>query len=214
MIRYYQVVRNISARIGDIADRTIKEILEHNEQEPNITAALAGRIRDGLDQYRRWGIRVTAQVLNSSGRGSQEHRAGADLLGILSVNLPDFQLSKGFFVQAKKITNGTLNAATVKDAKEKCAKMLAISPDSYLFTYSSDEIRVIPASSIIAVPQDRLRIDDVYSRSLARFYEIHLTSFVGDPKLGIQYGERVSQATDRIVAREPKILRLEMALAQ
>lgn len=207
MIRDYAAVRAIADRIGEIADRVVSEISEYDEQEPVITSSMVSKIRDGFRQFRVRGLRVDAQVLSDRGANSQERRSSANLFGLLNISLDDFSLSKGYLAQAKKIKGFGISNSESQRMVEQCREMLRISPDSYLFTYLSSGIRVFPASSIVAAENsDEINLGGLYSRSLSAFYEIHLTSFVGDPKLGMEPNERMRETVDRIVAGRPTAL--------
>jgi hypothetical protein len=214
MLRYPQLVREVRKRIREATDQTILEIGEHDEQEPVITASLVRGIRESLSGMHRNGVRVTAQVLSDRGRNSQERRSGADLLGVLDVQLPSFSLSKGFLAQAKKLQNGLIVGREAIRTRDQCRRMLRFSPDSFLFAYSADGLWAVPASSIVASNSSNIDIFGLYYRTLPSFYEIHLTSFVGDPRLGMKPGEKMREVADRVTRREPTVLYVSLRSIQ
>lgn len=140
-----------------------------------MTDRMLGAIEESLRNYTKKGIRWSAKRLTDRGRGSQESRYGADFMGILTIALPDFAVSKGFLAQAKLVRNGS--SGNLRELRTQCEKMLNLSPASFVFLYGCDGVRVVPAISVVGSKLDPLQL---YSRSAQRFFEEHLECFIGD----------------------------------
>lgn len=152
-------------------------------EEDDFTSALAQGIIDRLGQLNLGGVEWRAQKLTSRRKSSEEGRVGADLLGILEVDLPKIKLRKGFLAQAK-----LQNKHKMPYLREQCRKMLEVSPASFIFVYGKTEVLVYPA---IAFATGHLPFSAVEPWTLGRFFEAHFGSFVGDQRLGVSRGKRV-----------------------
>ena len=108
-----------------------------------------------------------------------ESRTGADLVGLLSVDVPGIQLAKGFLAQAKM--EDALDATAMRRLREQCELMLEQSPSSFVLTLGPTRgVRVYPALPILRTTEPLSR---VYSLSLPTFMERHFRSFIGDRAL-------------------------------
>ncbi|MEQ1795095.1 MAG: hypothetical protein ABL970_13005 [Nitrospira sp.] len=176
MITYYHAIRDVARHIADAIDYSVEALREGRvEQEPAMTDRMLGSIEQSLEEFHTRGIRWSAKTLTDRGRGSQESRFGADFMGVLNIALPDFKVSKGFLAQAKLVRNGRVD--NLRDLKQQCERMLTLSPDSFVFLYGYDGVRVVPAISVVASNVDPLGL---YNRSAQRFFEEHLQCFIGD----------------------------------
>ena len=180
MLKELGIIRR-SARIAACAactavDAYAKDRIEH---EPHITDRMLGGIERELDGKKIKGLVWEAKTLTSSGDGSQESKYGADFMGVLNINLNQYKISKGFLAQAKRMEARIDRGELVK----QCERMLSYTPASFVFLYSKKDIRVIPASAVIASGGTNLLKDEVYSRSIFSFFEIHFVSFLGDTKI-------------------------------
>jgi hypothetical protein len=92
-----------------------------------------------------------------------------------------------------------------EDMKVQCDKMLALSPDSFLFLYSKNSISVVPAVGVASV--DTWNPHELYSRSVTRFYEEHFQCFIGDRRIAAPSIETLRQLQEQIESR--KLLYLE-----
>lgn len=151
-----------------------------------MTERMLGRIEGVLDGAEIRGIRWSAKSLTDRGPFAQETRFGADFLGVLNIELPEFSVSKGFLAQAKLVKQGKID--DLPRLKDQCEKMLNHTPDSFVFLYSNSWVRVIPAISAVAAKFEPLNL---YSRSPQRFFEEHLQCFIGD--------RAISAATPKIL---------------
>jgi hypothetical protein len=176
MFTYRQAVRGVARHIADAIDQSVVALREGRvEHEPAMTDRMLGAIEQSLSGFHHKSIFWTAKTLTDRGPRSQESKFGADFMGVLNIRLPDFMVSKGFLAQAKLIRNGS--AGNLDELKRQCEKMLGISPDSFVFLYAPDAVRVVPAVSVVGSSLDPQQL---YRRSAQRFFEEHLQCFIGD----------------------------------
>lgn len=129
-------------------------------------------------------INWTARSLRTgSGVAAEEKRHGADLMGVLDIDIPDYHVKKGFLAQAKRAEPGRkLRKKDWKRLHCQCEKMLLRTPDAFVWVYSkSAGIRVFPAVSVLAL--NSRDIFDLYSRGVSSFFEYHIECFIGDRRL-------------------------------
>jgi hypothetical protein len=183
LIRTYAAVREAATRVADAADGATEALATGRvEQEPAFTDRMLGRIEQAMDGFESRGIRWTAKTLTDRAPGAQERQFGADFMGVLNIALDDYTLGKGFLAQAKLIEPGTsLRHAEFDRMQLQCRKMLAASPDSFVFLYSVQGISVVPAISVAATTPRNPH--ELYSRSISRFFEEHFESFIGDERI-------------------------------
>jgi hypothetical protein len=197
MFTYYRAVRKASARIAEAGQYTTGAFQAGRvEQEPAITDRMLARIETALNGVDIGGIQWTAKTLTDRGKGSQESQYGADFLGTLNIDLPDFKVQKGFLAQSKILER--LDSAGVSDLQRQCEKMLKHSPASYVFLYSKETIDIVPAISVLGSTRHP---NQLYKRSLQRFFEEHLECFIGDRSIKTASPETLSALSDRANAR-------------
>ena len=185
MLKNFRIIREIARIIEETAYRVVED-LEAGwiEQEHNFTDRMLGRIEQAIDGYTIKGIVWKAKTFTDRGPNAQETRYGADFLGIVSIRLPNFSLDKGFLAQAKLLNpSGRMRSSEYQRLQQQCRNMLNITPDSFVFLYSPTGIRIIPASSVISCNTNINLYDDLYSRSISKFYENHFACFIGDIRL-------------------------------
>jgi hypothetical protein len=143
---------------------------------------MLGAIEQAMHRYQFKGVTWTAKTLTDRGRYSQEHEHGADFAGVLSIELPGYSVKKGFLAQAKLVEPGSVfpRAESVR-LIDQCRQMLERTPDAYVFVYSITGIRVVPAAAVIAA--NECNPNDLYYRSVGRFYEDHFECFIGDTRI-------------------------------
>lgn len=183
MMRRRRVVQESAAIVEQAINYACQALADRRvEHEPPFTDRMLAAIERELDGRRLRGIVWHAKTLTSQGQGSQEKRFGADFVGVLSVDLPESQVRKGFLAQAKRIEeDAALTTAEFARLKEQCEEMLNTTPASFVFLYAETGVRVVPALSIVAVPAGgRFSPDELYSRSASSFFEAHFECFVGD----------------------------------
>ena len=183
MIRALGVVRDAATQIGNAVETAVSALQQGRvEHEPSFTDRMLGSIEQAMSDYQTKGVAWSAKTLTDRGRNAQESRHGADLAGVLSVDLPDFKVEKGFLAQCKLIEPGDrMRPSEFDRMKKQCEKMLERTPDSFIFLYSRSGVVIVPAVSVVSsIPRNP---HDFYSRSVPRFYEEHFESFIGDPRL-------------------------------
>ena len=126
----------------------------------------------------------TARSLRTgSGIAAEEKRYGADLMGVVDINIPDYRVIKGFLAQAKRAEPGQRFQQKDWDRLySQCETMLLRTPDSFVWVYSKTEgIRIFPAISVSTLKSRD--IFDLYSRGVSSFFEYHIECFIGDRRL-------------------------------
>jgi hypothetical protein len=202
MIAYYHAVREAARRIAGATDRTVVMLRQGRvEQEPAMTDRMLGAIEEALTNFTVHGIRWSAKTLTDRGRRSQESRYGADFLGVLSITLTEFSISKGFLAQAKLLNRGRVN--DLAQLRRQCDRMLDFTPDSFVFVYSNHGIRIVPAISVVAAETDPVSL---YSRSSQRFFEEHLECFIGDRTIQSATPAALEALRQRFEARNALLL--------
>ena len=184
MIRSLGIVREAAARAGGAAARALDAFREGRmEQEPAFTDRMLGRIEESMQEFSTKGVSWKAKTLTDRGRNAQESRHGADFAGVLSIDLAEFKVNKGFLAQAKMVdAKSSFQPSEYDRMKSQCEKMLQRTPDSFLFLYARDGITVVPAIAVVSSQTSR-NPHEFYSRSITRFYEEHFESFIGDRRL-------------------------------
>lgn len=183
MISDRGLVRDVANRIARAADSAVEDLRQGLvEQEPHLTDRLLGRITQAVDEYRSKGVRWSAKTLTDHGRGTQEKSYGADFVGVLDIDLPDYKVKKGFLAQAKLLRSKRMPIGEFRRLVSQCQKMLDLSLAAFVFHQSVYGIRVIPAIAVVASnrPEILFDPDGLYSRSIGRFYEGHFECFYGD----------------------------------
>jgi hypothetical protein len=111
--------------------------------------------------------------------------------------LPAYRTKKGFLAQAKRVEPGeTFERAEFNRLSVQCKKMLEFSPDSFVFLYARSRISVLPAISMLAA--DPCNPHELYARSVARFYEEHFQSFIGDQAISAPTPDALEQLQRRL----------------
>lgn len=172
-----------------------------------MTDRMLGAIEESLSGFQRNGIRWSAKTLTDRGAKSQESRFGADFLIVLSIDLPNFRISKGFLAQAKLIKDGRVRDLT--ELRSQCEKMLSISRDSYVFLYDNQGVRVAPATAVAASTSNP---NKVYDKSAQRFFMDHLECFVGDPAIAMPSPDGLEALAKKFQTRTAQIIEAKPAL--
>lgn len=181
MKKYESAFSSAATRIGSAAKKTSEDYAEKViPDEPTFTGALVTRIRDSLAGYSKGGITWNAKILSSHGPNTEESQFGADFLGSLALDLPDYKVRKGFLAQAKRQEpDSPLTGKEWSRLQVQCERMLGFSTSSYAFVYSLNGVFVVPAVSIVACiqPED---MHTLHPKTLGSFYKQHFMCFVGD----------------------------------
>ena len=181
MERFNAAFESAARKLNAAARKTRDDMLERRlPEEPEVTSALVTRFRDALDGYGKAGIRWSAKILSSHGRGTEERIFGADFLGALHIEFPDFEVRKGFLAQAKKQDEGkVLSTSEWNRLTEQCKRMMKYSTTSFVFVYSHNGFAVVPAVSVLAC-RGREDLHTLHPMTIHRFYKKHFFCFVGD----------------------------------
>ena len=111
------------------------------------------------------------------GRAAEEKRHGADLMGVLDINIPNYHVTKGFLAQAKLAEpERALSKRDWKRLHDQCETMLRRTPDSFVWVYSKQKgIRIFPAISVVEL--DSRNIFDPLRSQCIQFFRISLGVF-------------------------------------
>lgn len=174
-----EVVDGSETAIDDFRNGIIKH-------ETGMTERLFGGIANALNGRRIGNLTWKAYSLTSGrGRAAEETRHGADVLGVIDIDLHNYKTKKGFLLQAKIAEpHAPISNSEWKRFQEQCKLMLKRSYESYGVIYSRDKgIRFIPAATILEISPDQLF--DVGSRSLFGFFKSHVKCQIGDRRLSV-----------------------------
>ena len=203
MLRHLRSVRKIAQEIAGAADGAFGAYREGRVvEEPQVTDRILGAIEERIRNRRFGGVVWKARTLRtSSGIAAEEKRHGADLMGVLDLDLPDYRVKKGFLAQAKRAEpDGRFSGRDWDRLCLQCEKMLRRTPDSFVFVYSiSEGIRIFPAISILGLESGN--VFDLYSRKISSFFESHLECYIGDPRLNSTNIETLDALADLRVER-------------
>jgi hypothetical protein len=196
----YSAIREVSRLVDDGVAAALADFRAGKApDEPRLVERMLVKIEHAVSGAQINGLRWEAGTLSSSGRAAAEPRYGADFLGVFEVDLPDFRIAKGFLAQAKLIRNGSsLGAAERKRLRRQCTKMLACSPDSFVFVLQPNAVTIVPAISVVAGDIEPMRL---YHRGVEAFFEEHFACFVGD---GIFSGGPNASALDDLTALQDR----------
>jgi len=202
MLTYRHAVRETAGVIAGAIDRSVKALYEKRvEQEPAMTDRMLGAIEESMHGKNIKGIKWEAKTLTDRGRGAHEKTYGADFMGVLNIDLPDFKVSKGFLAQAKLIKAKKYD---LKELKSQCEKMLTLSPDSFVFFYHTNGIRVVPAIAVVGSKIDPYSL--LYNHSAQRFFENHLECFIGDRTISSPTPDTLMTLLEKFNARSALLL--------
>ena len=155
MIRNYAIIRESASVAADAAMTAVHGLQEgHIQNEESFTDRMIGAIEDRFRDLRVKGVSWSAMTLTAHQRKAQETEFGADLLGVLDINLPDFHVQKGFLAQAKLAEPEEHFGRNEFDRLfHQCETMLAHTADAFVFLYSRNGIYVVPAVSVVGLSQ-------------------------------------------------------------
>lgn len=177
------IIRESAAHLAAAANRALDAFVDKRvEQEPHLTDRMLGRIEEAMNGFQTKGVVWTAKTLTDHAPRAQESKYGADFIGVLEINIANYSVKKGFLAQAKRLTKPAfMRSDEFKRLQHQCDKMLESTPDSYVFLYSRAGIRILPAVAVLASTNRDL--DNLYSRSVKRFFEDHFECFIGDRRI-------------------------------
>lgn len=146
-------------------------------QEPDMTS----RVMHAIEILSRDvpGVSIELTVVPGMGPGAEENVIGADVLGVVRIELGNVRIAKGFLAQAKRDGEDGLHyqpptdetyshwtyrgdsmqlprsgvvSVSVPSARlrEQCDNMLQLSPDSFVLVFADTQIGVVSATSVHA----------------------------------------------------------------
>ena len=205
MLKHYRIARYFNKRIEDAASSVLRKLNEGwISEEDHVTSKLMDSIEHTINQSGYHGIRFQAKIFQGRGRGSEESRTGADIGGVLEINLAGYYVKKGFLAQAKIVKargykfspyfgfppqpQFDIKRNELERLVEQCKKMLRFTSDAYVFFYSKNGIAVAPAIAIVAFGMNFQVFQPfselIYHKPIGLFYEEYLKSFIGDLRIG------------------------------
>lgn len=217
MIQLYRSVRPVASAIAAAAETAIDAYCKGRvTDEPHITDRMMSAIENHVNGIsspasaapgRGKKLKWRAMTLRAgSGSAAQERLFGADVMGVLTISTSDFALSKGFLAQAKRAEPGeAFSRSEWERLQGQCEAMLAVTPDSFVLVYSkSNGARFFSAQAVRAYSgQDIFKL---YNTGVRTFFERHITSFVGDPRLDCPHINTLERIQRDIDSRQPGYL--------
>ena len=184
MQRFDKAFSSACAKLARAASQTMQDMaIRALPEEPTITAALVTRWRDALNGYSAYGIGWSARILSSLGPHTEESKFGADFLGVLKLDLPNYAITKGFLAQAKCQEPGSrLSRKEWDRLKDQCEKMLALSAESFVFVYSLNGVFMLPAINVLACSTAE-DLHTLHPRRTSPFYKEHFHCFIGERRI-------------------------------
>lgn len=203
MFRNRYILRSVATMVTQAAKQTVEDLRDSwIEHEAPFTDRLIANLQNQLDGKTIKGVHWKAKTLTDRGRHSQESTFGADFLGVLTLDLQGLCVMKGFLAQAKLIRRGNKikQESQFERLQEQCRKMLNFTPDSFVFLYSKQAIKIVPASSVAGTSSEHL--NSLSNRTVGRFFTEYIECFVGDPKLNAPTLESFYAIAERYEVRQ------------
>ncbi|MEO9612955.1 MAG: hypothetical protein ABJG86_17815 [Nitratireductor sp.] len=190
LYRFDEAIRAVVGQIVSQTDDLCQRIGRSVHDEDDFTSRMADRIERSVDGAFVGGMnwRVETRKFPWRGAGAEESLFGADLGLVLRMSGKDFDVSKGYLIQAKMLqalpleTTGKAPFTKNDRVFEQCDKMLGITSESYVWFYSQMGISIIRAGSMVGT--DPKRIPEMYRQSLHGFMTRAFMSWNGDYSLG------------------------------
>lgn len=215
------VIDGIVKLLGDLVKKAEHKIIEEIkngevEDEPSITNRFIERTKTYLEESEGKLVKHNLHIRTLLDRGPKapEREFGADICGVLDVELDDYYTnSKGFLAQAKceseyvKVDMAPRGIIRVNfnpsrefnRLKEQVNRMLEITPDSFVFIYSTKGFVVVPASSVRGLSSETGGV--VYGKPIANFFKEFLMCFIGDHRLTATDNETLRELRERTLSR-------------
>ncbi len=98
MIESLHVIRASAKRIEKAAHRVLRSYQEGViEHEPTFTDRMLGAIEEAMSDFSVKGVRWRSKTLTFQGPHAQETRYGADFIGVLTMSIPGYYVTKDFW---------------------------------------------------------------------------------------------------------------------
>lgn len=202
MFRNKKLTSSFSRKISAAARHAIEDMTAGRaQQEPAITDRLIAYIQSEVRKERARRFSWTAMTLTDRGKGSQEKKYGADFVGSLEINLDGFHIRKGFLAQAKKVEpNENFSRTEFDKLSSQCRDMLKLSPDSFVFLYSSiDGFSVVPALAIVG--SRNCNPHELTTKDIQKFFVEHFECFIGDSRISLANVTTLEKLYEKYQAR-------------
>jgi hypothetical protein len=122
-----------------------------NLKSPNARWLVGAAITQADDGPPRTSVRLSARQTQSKGPESEESWSGADLLLVLEITSPDYEIRKGVLIQAKALQPGTkMKLRDARRLRSQCKSMLDLTSASFVFVYSTSGVVSLSASTVEA----------------------------------------------------------------
>ena len=145
-----RIIGAIENRVGPDSPLAAGETLEPEFPDDTLhyTSVAVEGIRDRMPGRIVWNAR---SLRTSRGRAAEEKHHGADLMGVLDINIPNYHVTKGFLAQAKLAEPGRhFSKGEWNRLHDQCETMLRRTPESFVWVYSKERgIRIFPAISVV-----------------------------------------------------------------
>ena len=227
MIKKYTFIQEAAKAVRIAAEESVSAVLSqhakiqgHEEEitaqlKYEITKEMVNRVQTNLNGKVIHGVQFAVQVFSRT----QESNVGADLMGVLQIDTPAGSVQKGFLAQAKVCdlsTNSSRPVAICRDSRlrDQVRDMLALTPDSFAFFYTTEGIFVVPALQISLTSGNRFSTDEIYAHGIGPFYEEHFKCFIGDQRLAPpstspddleQQSEKLSEKANHVLSIQVKL---------
>jgi len=218
MFKSFRIDRLIKTSIAKAAQKTIARIIEKygslSGREEDITSKLEERFGSELIEEIATQFKFNKKHgLNFdvfSYRKKQEHETGADILGIVDIQVNSKRVTKIYLAQCKvgKVTNHEKNSwpqfecVSSNDILAQAEAMLSLTSDSFFFIYTEKGIFSTPAFQIrLANKSKKIKSSEVYIKKIESFYSDFFKCFIGDEvsKLGIKDNLNIREIAEDFV---------------
>jgi hypothetical protein len=207
-----QILDEVITQVGRAEQQLLEMIAEGRvRQEPDMTSRLVHGLE--LSSEAVDGVVIEFTVVAGIGPGAAERTLGADVLGVVRIELDDLRVAKGFLAQAKRsgadglrlrpaaehtyshwLYRGRehqLERSGVVDVTrptahldEQCENMLRVTPSSFVFVFAESQVGVVSASAVHAHrASEARRWKGLGTKRLDDFFVHLLDCFIGDPAL-------------------------------
>ena len=139
----------LGKQVRKAARETLSSHHDEVEEEGDVTGRLVANIKNEVNDRTKNEVSFKGIVVPHSGRGSLESKTGADIAGILDINIPAAKHTKLFLAQAKRCKgDGSIAGDELGRLIKQCEDMLRITDSSFVVLYENDGIYVADAASV------------------------------------------------------------------
>lgn len=201
MLKSHRVIQAVAEIVKDssnaIAERVIQLHPDPKGREEFISAQLSSEItlhlldeiHERLDEKTISNVKFQVYLFKKK----EENITGADIAGILEMNVDGQRVVKAYLAQAKvaQVGKNRMDETYVKCNDPRILgqvnDMLRLSSSSYVFLYSVQGIEVVSAHAVILANSSVISTELLYSHKFGDFYKEFFKCFIGDSKLVAPY---------------------------